>query len=226
MYHKDHVLVVPDLHQPFTHPGGLDFCLGIQKRVKCKTVVLIGDVVDNHSLSFFDHDPDGYSPKDEINEAKRRLRDWYKAFPEVFLCRGNHDSLVDRKGRHVGLPSEVFKPFREIWDLPKGWRDDWSWTIDGVLYKHGTGLSGPNAHIKAATDSRMSTVIGHTHSTLAVNYLCSDSSRIFALNCGSLIDTRSYAFAYGKDFTKKPVSGCAVVTDRGAYAQVFPLENV
>ena len=36
-------------------------------------------------------------PKDEMEEADRHLKDWFKAFPEVFLCRGNHDNMADRK---------------------------------------------------------------------------------------------------------------------------------
>ena len=137
MYHKDHILVIGDTQIPFTIKGYLDFCLDIQKRVKCGTVVHIGDLVDNHAISYHEHDPNGKSPKDEIDEAKRRLRKWYKAFPEVFLCRGNHDRMVDRKGRTNGLPDCVFKPFRDIWNLPKRWKDDFTWEINGVIFEHG-----------------------------------------------------------------------------------------
>ena len=88
---------------------------------------------------------------------------------------------------------------------------------------HGNGLSGKNAHIKAAEQNRQSTVIGHTHSTLAVNYLVSERDRIFGANCGCGIDRHSYAFAYGKEFLNKPALGCAVVTDYGQFVQVFPM---
>lgn len=221
--HKDHVLVIGDTHLPFEHPGYLDFCLDIQKRVKCGTVVHIGDLVDNHAISYHEHDPNGWSPKDEIDEAKRHLNDWFKAFPRLFLCRGNHDRLVDRKGKTSGLPDCVFKPFREIWGLPNGWEDSFSFEIDGVRYTHGTGLSGDNAHIKAASQNRQSTVIGHTHSTGAINYLVSEKDRIFGMNVGCGLDRVSYAFEYGRDFNKKPVLGCGVVTDRGSYCQFFPM---
>ena len=163
------------------------------------------------------------SPADEIRQAREALVWWYSAFPEVFLCRGNHDRMVDRKGRTTGLPDEVFRPFRDIWRLPKGWKDAFSWEIDGVRYTHGTGLSGENAHIKAAQMNRQSTVIGHTHSTGATNYLVSEKDRIFAMNVGCGIDRKSYAFEYGRDFTKKPVLGCGVVTDHGRYCQFFPM---
>lgn len=224
MYHKDHVLVVSDTHIPFEKKGYLEFCVSIQQRVKCATIIHIGDLVDNHAISYHEHDPNSRSPSDEIKEAKVRLKEWFGAFPRLFLCRGNHDRLVDRKGRTVGLPEEVFRPFRDIWGLPEGWEDDWCFKIDNVLYTHGTGLSGPNAHVKAASQNRMSTVIGHTHSTGAINYLVSEKDRIFGMNVGCGIDRKSYAFAYGRDFTAKPVLGCGVVTDQGKYAQFFPLD--
>ena len=221
--YKDHILVIADLHAPFELYHYLDFCTQIGNRVKCGTVVHIGDLVDNHAINYHEHDPNGKSPEDEMRKADEHLKRWFKAFPSLFLCRGNHDRLVDRKCRTSGLPDRVFKPFRDIWRLPKGWVDDFSFEIDGVRYTHGTGLSGENAHIKAASQNRQSTVIGHTHSTGAINYLVSEKDRIFGMNVGCGIDRKTYAFEYGRDFTKKPVIGCGVVTDNGKFAQFFPM---
>ena len=92
-----------------------------------------------------------------------------------------------------------------------------------MRFTHGTGLSGERAHIKAAEQGRQSTVIGHTHSTLACNYLVSERDRIFAVNCGCGIDRKSYAFEYGRELLRKPALGCAVITDKGQFAQVFPM---
>ena len=223
-YKKDNILIIGDTHIPFEIPSYLDFCLQIQNRCKCGTVVHIGDLVDNHAISYHEHDPDGYSPEDEMKKADRRLKYWFFAFKKLFLCRGNHDRLVDRKSKSAGLPKRVFRPFREIWNLPRGWRDDFSFEIDNVRYTHGTGLSGPTAHVKAATQNRQSTVIGHTHSTGAITYLVSDKDRIFGMNVGCGIDRKTYAFEYGRDFVKKPVLGCGIITDKGKYCQFFPME--
>lgn len=149
---------------------------------------------------------------------------WFKAFPNVLMCLGNHDRRVDLKGKHVGLPRDVFKPFREIWNLPSGWKEDFSHEIDGVIYQHGTGFSGDSAHIKSAQANRQSTVIGHTHSVLATDYMVSEKDRIFGMNVGCGIARKTYAFSYGRDFPKKPVLGCGVVTDKGKYCQVFPMD--
>lgn len=217
-------MIIGDTHIPFEHPKYLDFCLSIQARVKCGTVVHIGDLIDNHALQFHhDIDPNGYSPKYEIKKSKERLKKWYKAFPKLYLCLGNHDRRVDLKGKHVGLPDVVFRPFREIWELPDKWIDGFSHVIDGVRYTHGTGLSGDSAHIKAAYQNRQSAVIGHVHHTAAINYLVSEKDRIFGMAVGCGIDRRTYAFDYGRDFVKKPVLSCGVVTDKGKFCQIFPL---
>lgn len=221
---KGNVGVIGDTHLPFERPDYLNFCIEIFDRCKCKIIVHIGDLVDNHAISYHEHDPDGKSPSDEAEEAEKHLKRWFGAFPELFLCLGNHDRLPDRKAMTFGLPSRVLKSFREIWNFPLGWHTDYFWEFYGVRFTHGTGFSGQYAHIKAAESSRQSCIIGHTHSTLATHYLVSEKDRIFAANCGCGIDRKSYAFAYGRDFPKKPVLGCAVVTDKGKYVQVFPMD--
>jgi len=222
--HRDNVLVIADTHIPFEHKNYLEFCVSIGRRVKCGKVVHIGDLVDNHSISYHEHDPNGLSPIDEIKEAKRRLSLWFKAFPKLFLCRGNHDRMVDRKGRTTGLPDNVFKPFRDIWELPLGWHDAFEFDIDGVRYFHGSGYSGDLAHMKAAQNSRQSSVIGHVHSLCACAYTASEKDCIFGMAVGSGIDRNKYAFAYEKIFPRKPIVSCGVVTDRGKYAQVFKMD--
>ena len=226
--HKDHVLIVSDLHCPYEHPQYLDFCLDIRDRVKCGTVVLIGDICDNSAISFHEHDPDGKGPEDEMAEADKHLKRWFKAFPgtrsnPIRVALGNHDRLPDRKRKFIGLPKRCFQSFRKIWSLPDTWVDDFNHEIDGVIYTHGTGLSGENAHVKAASQNRCSTVIGHTHSTGAVTYLVSERDRIFGMNVGCGIDRKKLAFEYGRDFLKKPFIGAGVVTDNGKLAQVFPM---
>jgi predicted phosphodiesterase len=218
------VLVIADTHLPFEREGYLDFCLDIQKRVKCQIVVHIGDLVDNHSISYHEHDPNGQSPIDEMKKVDVKLKDWFKAFPELYLCRGNHDVMVDRKGKTVGLPQRAFKEFRDIWQLPDKWYDDFHWEIDGVTYQHGTGYCGDNAHIKAAYNNRVSTVIGHTHSFAGVGYIANEKSCVFGMNVGSGVERHSYAMSYGKDFKRKPILSCGVVTDNGRYGQVFAME--
>lgn len=219
------ILVIGDLHIPFQHKHYMDFCQRIRDRVKTEHVVFIGDLVDNHSISEkWPADPDGRSPNDEMEEADRELVKWFKAFPKALLCLGNHDTRADLKARHASLPTRVFKPFREIWNLPKSWKDDYEHTLFGVKFIHGTGYSGDLAHMKAAHFSRQSTVIGHIHHICATGYTASSKDCLFGCATGTGIDVRKYAFAYERHFPKKPIVGCAVVTDEGHNCQVFRMD--
>ena len=213
---KNRVLVIGDTHVPFEHKDYLDFCIRIHKHFKCNKVVHIGDLVDNHAISYHEHDPNGLSPIDEYKKALGILKsEWYKAFPRVLLCRGNHDRLVDRKGKTAGLHENCLKPFREMWELPRGWVDDWSFNIDGVLCEHGLGTSGKTPHLLSATNNRVNTVIGHNHSVLGVEYTASEKDCIFGMSVGCGLDRKSYAMAYGKDCKRKPILGCGVILDSG-----------
>ena len=219
-------LIIGDLHCPFEHKNYLDFCKRILKAFKCSRTIFIGDLVDNHAISYHEHDPDGWSPEDEMLEAEKHLKPWYKTFKKAYVCIGNHDGLPDRKGKTVGLPKRCFRSFRDMWHLPDSWIDDFEFEFEGVLYKHGTGYSGKFSHINAATDARQSCVIGHTHSVLGVEYMANSKQVMFGMNVGCGIHRKSYAFSYGKGFRRKPIVGCGVIsaTSKGVNAQVIPME--
>jgi len=195
------------------HRHFLAFLKRIEKKHKCNQVVHLGDLVDNHSISYHEHDPDGWAPADEMRETDKVLKDWYKAFPKLKLCRGNHDCLPDRKGKTVGLPKRCFKSFREMWMLPDKWEDDFSHEIDGVLYEHCMGFGGKTPHLSSAIANRQSTVIGHWHSIAGVEWTASEKDAIFGMAVGCGINRKAYAFAYGKDHSKKPILACGVIDD-------------
>jgi len=219
------ILVIGDTHIPFEKKGYLEFCKRIYKDLKCSEVVHIGDLVDNHAISYHEHDPNGWSPEGEMAEADKILKKWFKAFPKVKLCRGNHDTLVDRKGKTVGLPKRCFRQFREMWNLPSGWIDDFQFEIDGVIYTHGVRC-GKNAHVLTAQDNCMSTVVGHSHAFASIGYWANERDLMFGANVGCGIDRHSYAMAYGKKFPTKPIISCGVVsyTSRGTNATIYPME--
>jgi predicted phosphodiesterase len=204
--------IIGDTQLPFTHPGYLDFCQDQFDAFNVKQVVHIGDVVDLHALSFYEHSPNGKSAQDETEQAKREVAKWKKAFPKVKTCIGNHDARHYRTARKAGIPDQYIKTYAEIWDTPR-----WDWqmehVIDGVLYEHGTGISGKDAAFNRAIAQRCSVVMGHTHSFAGVKYHANPTSRIFGLNVGCGLDIRSYAFEYAKFTTNRPVLGCGVVVD-------------
>ena len=218
------VLVIGYTHIPFEKKGYLEFCKRIYKECNCTEVVHIGDLVDNHAISYHEVCPDGYSPKHEMEKADVILKKWFKAFPNVKLCRGNHDILVSRKGKTAGLPDRCFKPFREIWNLPDGWKDDFQFIIRDVCYTH-TCLGGKNGALKTAIANRMSTVAGHWHTNASVQYSANERDIIFGVAVGCGIDRHKYAFDYGRQFKEKQIVSCTVISysKRGINPTVYTM---
>jgi predicted phosphodiesterase len=208
---KNNTLIIGDTHEPFCKEGYLEFCKRVQYDYNCGTVVHIGDLVDNHAVSYHDHDPDGRSPGDEFKLALDNCDKWYEAFPEVFICIGNHDRLPFRKAFTAGLPKNWLKSYQEMFNSPKGWKWDFVHKLNGVIFQHGTGLSGEMAAINAARENRQSTVIGHLHTVCNTRFLASHKDLIFGMSVGCGIDHNKYAFAYGKENTRKPVLSCGVI---------------
>lgn len=204
--------IIGDLHAPFTHPLYLEFCQDVFRKERVNQTVLIGDIIDHHAISFWEHDPNGYSAGDEAAHAQPVVDRFHKAFPGSIVTEGNHDERNFRVARKAGLPDRYLKSHAQVWNTPK-----WKWTqeavIDKVLYSHGTGCSGKNGAINYAIQRRKSVVIGHIHCWGGVQYHANDDSLIFGLNAGCGIDIRSYCFAYGRPFPIRPVLGCGVVKD-------------
>ena len=78
------MLIIGDTHEPFTHPQYLDFCKRTLDTFQCDTVFHIGDEIDNHAISYHEHNPNGLSPGEELIKAKKRMKLWYDAFPNVW----------------------------------------------------------------------------------------------------------------------------------------------
>ena len=205
------VLVIGDPHEPFCKDGYLEFCREMQEKYDCGTVIHIGDAVDNHAVSYHEHDANGMSAGQEFSLAKQKMKRWYYTFPNVRVCIGNHDALPFRKIFTAGLPKEWLKSYEELLEAPKTWKWDFVHQHDGVIYQHGTGLSGEMASINAARENRQSTVIGHLHTVCNTRFLASYKDIIFGASVGCGIDHTKYAFAYGRENTRKPVLACAVV---------------
>jgi len=207
------VLVIPDLHEPCSRPGALEFCKDLRKRYKTDTTVFIGDVTDWHSISFHAHHPEMPGPKDEYELAFKCLQKWHKAFPKATVCLGNHDRRIVRLAESVNIPARFIRGYGEVWET-KGW--DWvdEIIIDDVLYEHGDGQGGSMYPAFNKTKGMgMSCVIGHHHSAGGVKWLVNPLRRTFGLDTGALVDDKAMAFAYNKKAIKRSVLSAAVVID-------------
>jgi len=222
-YNKDNVLIIADTHFPFEKKGYLEHCLNIRDKYNCGTIVHIGDEVDLCGISQWEKDPDGFSAGTEASLAQEKMKIWYKAFPEVKVCIGNHTARPFRLARANGMPKKFIKTYEDAWEAPKGWKWAEHWEIDGVLYTHGTGFSGANAAIRIATRHRQNTVVGHIHSEAGVQYSASKIDLIWGLQVGGALDDSSYAAYYAKDQLKKSIVGCGVVLDKGKLPLFEPM---
>lgn len=205
-------LVIGDLHAPFILEGYLEFCRSLHEKYNCDSVLFIGDVIDGAAWNFHEKDPDGMGVGHELDAAIAQLTPWYEAFPEAKIMLGNHDLLIARKAKAIGMSQRFVKPLGEILQAPITWEFMEEYQENGVLYSHG---NVGNA-FKRAKDSRLSTVQGHLHAEASVNWSVSVKDRIFGLQVGCGIDNTAYSFAYGKPFPRKPVISAGLVLENGS----------
>lgn len=207
------VLIISDPHFPFAHPDTLIFLRAVQRKHNTNKTVCIGDLLDNHALSRFDHDPDGDAPGPELRRTIEQLRPFYRAFPRVQVCYGNHDLRAYKKAFTEGIPKAFLRSLKETLQAPRDWEWSDSFEIDGVCYMHGDMASLANIMQTLPLKNAQSTVFGHLHKRAGILYQANSKSLFFGMNVGCLIDTKAYAFAYGKSMVEKPIISCGVVLD-------------
>jgi len=198
------ILVIGDIHAPFTLEGYLEFCQDVYARYNLNQVIFIGDILDNHYSSYHETDPSGLSGKDELECAIEHVALWKEAFPVADVIIGNHDRLIMRKAFSSDVPKEWIKSYNEVLGT------NWNWTerivYDNVQFVHG---EGGTARTKARNDM-MSTVSGHIHTQAYTEWLVGRNFKVFAMQVGCGVDASSYAAAYAKNFKRQAI-GCGVV---------------
>ena len=198
------ILVVGDIHAPFTLDGYLEFCKEVYDKYLCNQVIFIGDILDNHYSSYHETDPNGLSGGDELDIAIAQVAQWSEAFPVADVIIGNHDRLIMRKAFSSAVPKEWIKSYNEVLGT------NWNWTerivYDNVQFVHG---EGGTARTKARNDM-MSTVSGHIHTQAYCEWLVGRNFKVFGMQVGCGIDASSYAAAYARNFRRQAI-GCRVV---------------
>ena len=215
---ENRVLVIGDLHEPFSLPGYLEHCIRIKERYNCNKVVFIGDVIDNHYASYHETDADGYGGGEELEIAIHRLSKWVKAFPKAIVTIGNHDRIIARKAQTGGIPKAWIKEYNEVLKAPK-WKFVDSFELDGVLYIHG---ENGTARTKMKREL-ISVVQGHLHTQGYIDFAVGRNYKIFGMQVGCGINKDSYAMAYGKHFPK-PFISCGVILENGTHPILEPMQ--
>jgi len=204
------VLVIGDLHAPFNHRLTMHYINSVLERNRIDEIVLLGDIIDNHYLSFHDKDPDGYGSNLEFLKAKGFLDGLHKLIPKCKVCIGNHDALADRKAFKAGMSRRWIRTIPEVFDLP-GWDFQDFHRIGDFVFTHGLGQQANSR----SEDLGLSVVQGHYHSKFDVEAIYDQNVQgnvRYAVNGGCLIDSDAYAFAYGK-FGRINRMGLTIIED-------------
>ena len=213
-------LVISDLHSPYIHPEAAKFLGELKKKYNPKSVVCIGDILDEHTLSRFQHSTKSSGPAMELNESINALLPIYKIFPEVKVCLGNHDLRYRRQAETIGIPGDYIRELKDVIKAPVGWEFAESWDIGGVHYFHGDGFTGNQAALNVIKTKFKNTVYGHTHQA-SIQYF----NGLWSMNVGCLINPDSFAFEYAKNFKSSVALGCGIITNDGfgPVPHYFPL---
>ena len=204
------ILVIGDTHLPYEKEGYLEFCKKQYDKFNCDTVVHIGDLIDSHATSRHPSMPDAYSPGDELSYTIKKLRSWYRVFPHMKVCIGNHDVRAYKIAGENGLATKWLKGFAEVLEVPN-WEFEDEFEFNDVIYTHGTGTSGRMSAITRALNAGQSTVIGHLHTDAGILYHRLKNKTIFGMVVGCGVDENSYGMNYAKNFPRKSIISCGVV---------------
>jgi hypothetical protein len=222
------ILLVSDLHCPYQHKDALAFLQALKAKYNPDRVVCVGDELDYHDLSFHDSDPDLDSAGRELQKGREVLWELAAIFPDMDLVDSNHGSMAYRKGKANGIPRHLLLEYKDaifgekLKDgtviRPNGRGDGWNWhgSLDITL------PSGQNLHVVHGLSKNTIANVkqlgccfaqGHYHGSLEVVYNGTPRDLNWGVTTGCLVDPDNLAFAYGKNFSSRPVLGCAIVID-------------
>jgi hypothetical protein len=127
-------LVISDLHIPYHHKASFEFLAAVAREYECESILNVGDVVDNHSGSYHEAEPDAMSPEEEYSKTKKYIHELHEMFDEMVITTGNHCMIPQRKAKSAGLPASMVSNFNQLYELDEGW--DW---VDTYKFDSGNG---------------------------------------------------------------------------------------
>jgi len=207
------ILVISDLHIPYHHKDSFAFLREIKKLYKPDFVVNIGDLLDFHAISMHDHNPDLYSAGDELKQSRIYIKELETIFPEVTEVDSNHSSLVFRRALKYGMSKEFLKGYGDFLGTKKWkWVDDLTLTMSNkqrCFFTHGRSADV----LKVSQTMGMSAVQGHYHTKFVISYWANPDNLFFGMNVGCLINQKSMAFSYAKNFKTRFILGCGMIVE-------------
>mgnify|MGYP003147927984 FL=1 len=205
------ILVISDMHLPYQHKDSIIFLKEIKKEFKPDRIVNIGDLLDFHAISMHEHNPDLYSAGMELDKAKEYIKELEAIFPEVTEVDSNHSSLVYRRALKYGMSKQFLKPYGDFLGTRKWkWIDDLTLTMSNgqrCFFTHGRSADV----LKVSQAMGMSAVQGHYHTKFVISYWANPDNLFFGMNVGCLINQKSMAFNYAKNFKTRFILGCGII---------------
>lgn len=207
------ILTISDLHIPFEHPEAFAFIRGLEKAYKPDIIVNLGDEIDGYCFSLFGKSPDAWGTADEIEHMRKHLRRWFKAFPLMKLCYGNHTLRYIKRASDAGIPAQLVRTVSEFLQAPPGWEWRDEWIIDAIRFFHGEPYGGKTAPRNMLQDRKMNQCHGHLHSLGGTTYETSSHGTFWVASSGCLVNSDTYAFTYSKVNRVHNVLGTTVIVD-------------
>ena len=205
------ILVISDMHLPYQHKDSITFLKEIKKEFKPDRIVNMGDLLDFHAISMHEHNPDLYSAGHELDKAKEYIQQLEDIYPEVTEVDSNHSSLVYRRALKYGMSKQFLKPYGDFLGTRKWkWIDDLTLTMSNgqrCFFTHGRSADV----LKVSQAMGMSAVQGHYHTKFVISYWANPDNLFFGMNVGCLINQKSMAFNYAKNFKTRFILGCGII---------------
>ena len=212
MVRNETILLFSDTHFPYTHNGFFEFIKGVKKKHKPNKVYHLGDMIDNHAISYHEKVVEILDPVHELEDTIEMVGKLGKIFPKMTILTGNHDVLQLRKARTIGLHSRFIRNNKEVFNMPKGWE----WSIEeNIMMNDGRNLLLKHNLKKDALDVakyyNTCYVQGHYHTESKLEQLQDRTYDVFGATLGCFIDNESMAMEYNKGNMRKPQYSCMII---------------
>jgi hypothetical protein len=147
----------------------------------------------------------------ELDSSKEYIKQIEDIFPNVTEVDSNHSSLVYRRALKYGMSKQFLKPYGEFLGTRKWkWVDDLTLTMSNgqrCFFTHGRSAD----ILKVSQTMGMSAVQGHYHTKFLISYWANPDHLFFAMNVGCLINQKSMAFNYARNFKTRFILGCGII---------------